>query len=776
MLKCLCGCNTLSNQKTTSGWVTDEYGNNLEARFEIGTCEACGLIRQMGLPFSNEEEYRQFYSQEYPPVAESYSIKDYEKDKVLAQKRFSNYGINPPWRLLDVGSGSGAFVDVCRERDIDAYGCEIGDYHYAKNFEFIYKKRLEEVHFPVDYFNVVTCHDVVEHVLDPRSFVAEMFRTTTQGGRCIIEIPRFFHSLSHHHWKKTEHIWYFNTEQFKNLLSDVGFGSIVITHPTETKTIFTAVKPEQKRLSIILPPGIGDSYWELVKMQAFLKRENLGIPDIYIACRRSGSYNAHDRAFSFIEMIPFVHSSGELANIEGQKHRKLWQEAYNQCGQTVFRDIAGCDYFISHNGYMGKGVALDKTDPDLTCNWDLPMFVSKEQEGFQIDARNKYGKYIVFYFVFQGTYKHWVNEFPISRIIEYINALTAKTGFTPVIVGAKWDLDSRELGHIKRQIHNCVDLVGETSLAQVFGLIKGSELVVGFPSGLSIMSTVFKKKTLIIWNDYYNPGFVWNSCPPGTKNKTYFTENTKYLTVKRLVDFSSQIIEGVVKSSFRKQVKPQLKKGRTLVTVLCVLKSGGDYTVDYVERLRNMVSRNSTVPYEFVCLTDLDIDLSICKSVKLQKSYGGWWSKVEIFRPELVVSSFVIYFDLDTVILKNIDDFLTYEYHMMALRPWNVKNQAAGMAASGMMAWQNDGAFSFIFEQFKYENIKNFSGGDQHYISEILLDNGESVDYFQELFKGIYSYKRNCKRGLPPNARIICFHGKPRPHQLKLKWVKENWI
>ena len=37
--------------------------------------------------------------------------------------------------------------------------------------------------------------------------------------------------------------------------------------------------------------------------------------------------------------------------------------------------------------------------------------------------------------------------------------------------------------------------------------------------------------------------------------------------------------------------------------VLCV-RFGYRYGRDYVERLRNMVSRNLTLPYEFVCLTD----------------------------------------------------------------------------------------------------------------------------------------------------------------------------
>jgi hypothetical protein len=58
--------------------------------------------------------------------------------------------------------------------------------------------------------------------------------------------------------------------------------------------------------------------------------------------------------------------------------------------------------------------------------------------------------------------------------------------------------------------------------------------VVGYPSGLTIMSTVLKKKTLIIWNDYYHKNFQWNCCPPEVRRKTYQITNTKGLKPQAL--------------------------------------------------------------------------------------------------------------------------------------------------------------------------------------------------------------------------------------------------
>lgn len=219
----------------------------------------------------------------------------------------------------------------------------------------------------------------------------------------------------------------------------------------------------------------------------------------------------------------------------------------------------------------------------------------------------------------------------------------------------------------------------------------------------------------------------------------------------------------------------EINKSKTDVAIVCVLKSGGDYTIDYVKKLRSMIDRNTSVPHEFICLTDMDIDQDICKSIKLTQNQTGWWSKIELFRPDLIDSKRIVYFDLDTVILKNIDDALLFQHDFSTLYPWNEKNRKDGLCASGIMAWKNNDSFSFIFDQFNTDKIKKYPRGDQEYISEILKKKRKKPEFFQSLFSGIYSYKRNCKKQLPKDARIVCFHGKPRLHQINEKWIEENW-
>jgi hypothetical protein len=92
---------------------------------------------------------------------------------------------------------------------------------------------------------------------------------------------------------------------------------------------------------------------------------------------------------------------------------------------------------------------------------------------------------------------------------------------------------------------------------QVFGLMRGADMMVGFPSGLSIMSAVLRAKTLMIWNHFYDKNFAWYCCPPETRGTNYHIVDTKQLTVDDLVNKAMAILEGDEKLII--QEKPPVK-------------------------------------------------------------------------------------------------------------------------------------------------------------------------------------------------------------------------
>jgi len=210
------------------------------------------------------------------------------------------------------------------------------------------------------------------------------------------------------------------------------------------------------------------------------------------------------------------------------------------------------------------------------------------------------------------------------------------------------------------------------------------------------------------------------------------------------------------------------------VTVMCVLKSGGIFTKEWVLKLKNTLERNVTTSFDFVCLTDFD-NVDGCRTIKLKDDLPGWWSKIELFREGLVDTKNIIYFDLDTIILRNIDDLFLIPLNFVALQPWNITSRINRHLASGIMGWRN-GDYSFIYDKFIFQEIEEQSfSGDQEYISRALSQENKTYQPLQKLIQGIFSYKRDCRQKLPGGARIVCFHGNPSLDRVRRKWVKRHW-
>ena len=126
------------------------------------------------------------------------------------------------------------------------------------------------------------------------------------------------------------------------------------------------------------------------------------------------------------------------------------------------------------------------------------------------------------------------------------------------------------------------------------------------------------------------------------------------------------------------------------ISVLCV-RFGTRYGREYVERLRNMVSRHLTVPYEFFCLTDDQHPIEGVRSiVRPHAGYAkGWWHKVHMFDPGLGLYGRVLYFDLDIVIHNNLDKLVTgYGQEFLGIRDFNRKfNPQWNILNSSVMSW-----------------------------------------------------------------------------------------
>lgn len=199
------------------------------------------------------------------------------------------------------------------------------------------------------------------------------------------------------------------------------------------------------------------------------------------------------------------------------------------------------------------------------------------------------------------------------------------------------------------------------------------------------------------------------------------------------------------------------------IQIACVLRSGGDFDAEYVEKLRDGVAENLHAPHRFVCLADCPVP---CERIPLETDWPSWWAKIELFR----LTEKTLYFDLDTVIAGDITELAEYPHRFTMIN--DVGRYERPM--SGVMAWE--GNYRHLFDNFSHdpEHIMAFYSdgergsqggpwGDGGYIAESL---GREPELMQTLFPGkIVSYKWQATPAERAGASVVCYHGPPRPRE-----------
>ena len=225
-----------------------------------------------------------------------------------------------------------------------------------------------------------------------------------------------------------------------------------------------------------------------------------------------------------------------------------------------------------------------------------------------------------------------------------------------------------------------------------------------------------------------------------------------------------------------------------LLHILTVLKTGGDYDVRYVQVMRNALNKHmGSDGYVLWCLTD-DPDVAGVEGVEiipLLHRWKGWWSKIEVFRPDLPRLKW-IYLDLDTLILGNIKPLGLINVEFAMLRGLNRVRERMNLPSSGVMVgdfyWYGE-----VYERFKRnpeglmrEFDRNRGGGadcgDQAYITSIVGKNVPKVqDYLPKGFiQGKVRVRRQGGR-VGKDTRVVAWSGKPRLHEATEQPVSGYW-
>jgi hypothetical protein len=227
-----------------------------------------------------------------------------------------------------------------------------------------------------------------------------------------------------------------------------------------------------------------------------------------------------------------------------------------------------------------------------------------------------------------------------------------------------------------------------------------------------------------------------------------------------------------------------------IVNVVC-LKWGSVYGPEYVNNLYNMVKRNLSLSFRFICMTEV--------SDGLQSAVETWplpefeeppweyvkacsaWRKLALFEPGLAnMTGKVLFLDLDVVIVGNIDCFFSFTNQLAIIENWYQPNRLIGQASAICF---EAGQPAALLENYLNDPLKVLKAyrTEQAYITGYL--GLGSFKYFPDDW--CRSFKKHCLSSgfsffskpisrIPDKAKIVVFHGCPNPPDaIKGQWGKK---
>lgn len=212
------------------------------------------------------------------------------------------------------------------------------------------------------------------------------------------------------------------------------------------------------------------------------------------------------------------------------------------------------------------------------------------------------------------------------------------------------------------------------------------------------------------------------------------------------------------------------------LTVVCVwVKGHVSFTAEYVRKLHQMVQRSVRRPYRFVCLTDRPSLISEIETIRIPSPAGikGWWSKVNLFRSNIGLSGRILYLDLDTLIVGDLDDIIDYPAPFALAPHAGTFNGKDGLAVvkrfnSSVMVWTY-GVNYRLYDDWTPAVAKRLHG-DQDWCGE-QMPNAAAMKL--EWFPRISELGGN-----PPNPQAKIVLVKTPKNEVAAQmypWVKEAW-
>ena len=168
--------------------------------------------------------------------------------------------VGPIRTVLDVGCGTGNFLDYAQSRGLDAYGIDLDPGAVAearsRGLNAVTQGELGSAALP-DRFDAMTMWDVIEHIIDPLAALKALLPRVRPGGALLFETPdggfplrpailgvhrvsrgRYDYTRPLYYW---EHKIYFTERGFRALMQRLGCEVVDVRRGTSVQEKMSAV-------------------------------------------------------------------------------------------------------------------------------------------------------------------------------------------------------------------------------------------------------------------------------------------------------------------------------------------------------------------------------------------------------------------------------------------------------------------------------------------------------------------------------------------------------
>ena len=181
-------CNLCRSSNARLLFRSDKYPDGRSG--DIYKCKECGLVfrfpvylKERGDPCEGRSGWR-------PDAPANFSERRARLFEELSEEIVTYRKYN---RILDVGSGHGFFLKLCKNKGWEVWGVEpdpdLVKFSRDKLGIDVSNARFEEVHYSEDFFDVVTLINVLEHMPDPHFVLKKVWEILRPGGLILMRFP-----------------------------------------------------------------------------------------------------------------------------------------------------------------------------------------------------------------------------------------------------------------------------------------------------------------------------------------------------------------------------------------------------------------------------------------------------------------------------------------------------------------------------------------------------------------------------------------------------------